>query len=76
MANGTPAPGWAVEHQIETTDLDPSGRAVAGIRVSFVTSHGIHQSVFVSKAAYSEANVRSLIQAAVAKIDAIQNLSG
>lgn len=80
MTHEPKAPGgdksWTVEYQQETVDLDSGGRAVQGVKVGFVTGHGVHASVFVPKATYNAHSVRQAILAAVEHIDAVHNLQG
>jgi hypothetical protein len=71
-----PAHTWQVEGQVEAIDADASGRAVQGVRIQFVTSHGVHASVFVPQARYSADYVRGLIESKAREIDAVHNLKG
>ncbi len=72
-------PGWAVETQRATTELDPAtGKAVKGMAVGFVTPLGNHGEVFIPQNAYAMGPdaVKPLIAAAVANMDAIHQLGG
>lgn len=72
-------PGWSVETQRATTELDPAtGRAVKGIAVGFVTAKGLHGEVFVPLATYNlgTERVKPLIAEAVKNMDSIHGLSG
>lgn len=58
-----PQTGARVTTQVETTEIDPSGRAVRGVRVSFVLPNGSGGSVFLSDADYTIPNVRAAVAA-------------
>lgn len=66
---------WAVESQVEDTVVDASGRVVRGIRVGFVTGHGVHGSVFVPVETYSADVVKAKIAAVAADLDAVSTLT-
>jgi hypothetical protein len=61
MSPNAPVTGWTVESQMETVGLDPTGRAVEGVKVFFVTGPGVRASVFVPKDKYTPDNVRAAI---------------
>jgi hypothetical protein len=61
MSPNAPVTGWTVESQMETTGLDPAGRAVEGLKVYFITGQGTRASVFVPKDKYNPENVRAAI---------------
>jgi hypothetical protein len=72
-------PGWTVETQRATTELDPAtGRAVKGTAVGFVTAKGLHGEIFIPQAVYmlGPDRVKPLIAAAVSNMDSIHGLSG
>lgn len=75
MANA-PTTGWHVESQVETMGLDPSGKAVEGVKVGFQTGKGVHASVFIPKDRYTPDNVRAAIAASAAAIDQVHSFSG
>lgn len=71
----TPAPaGWFVTGQTEDTQVTPDGRVEAGVKVLFRTAAGVDSSVFVPNSAYNAENVRTLIAARVATIEAVHAL--
>lgn len=67
---------WKVEYQTETVGLGSDGRPTEGVKVGFVTSHGVHGSIFLPKARYNANAAKAAIQEQVAHIDAIHSLSG
>lgn len=71
-----PQTGWTVEFQQETVDLGPDGRAVAGVKIGFVTAAGVHASVFLPKSRYSIDNARAAIADAALQIDTVHKLTG
>lgn len=75
MASAVPYT-WKVEYQQETVDLGPDGKAVAGVKVGYVTNHGVHASVFVPKAGFSADAVKAAIAAAYKHLDDVHKLSG
>lgn len=68
--------GWKIEYQQPTVEVDGSGKPVSGMRVAFVTGKGVHAWVFVPQNQYSVDNVRALVSARVAEIDAVHALTG
>ena len=66
--------GWNVTSQQETTDLDPQGRAVRGVRVMFTTDKGIHASVFLPASMYNPANVKAAIMGYVQQLHEVADL--
>lgn len=75
MPSGAPVASWSVTGQMETTQLDSTGQATAGVRVFFRTGLGNTGSVFVPRSSYSPDNVRGMIADAAAAADAIGQLS-
>lgn len=73
--SGAPVASWSVTGQMETTQLDSTGQATAGVRVFFRTGLGNTGSVFVPRASYAPDNVRGLVAAAAAAADAIGALT-
>jgi hypothetical protein len=70
-------PGWAVENQAPSSQLDPNtNRVVRGMEIYFVTPLGNHGSVFVDQQTYNAGPpaVKPLIQKAVDNMDAIHQL--
>lgn len=67
---------WKVEYQTETVGLGSDGRPVEGVKVGFVTSGGVHGSVFVAKANYNANAVKAAIHEQVEHIEAIHKLTG
>jgi hypothetical protein len=68
--------GWSIESQHQTVGTGPDGRAVEGVRVSFVTSLGQHGSVFLPAVRYNKANVAAAVAAAAVQLDEILGLKG
>lgn len=75
-ANPASSTGWKVVGQTETMGLDPLGKAVDGIRVTFQTTRGITGTVFVPKDRYTPDNVTAAIKAAVGTLHTVADLSG
>jgi len=71
-----PVTGWSVESQMETTGLDPGGRAVEGVKVSFVTGRGVRASVFIPKDRYTPDNVRAAIADYAGRLEAVHTSKG
>ena len=67
---------WTVTGQMDTTTIDATGRAVAGVMVSFTTPAGDSGAVFVPHSAFNAANVRAAILAKVTTMDAVSQLNG
>jgi hypothetical protein len=68
---------WTVTSQTETMDLDQTGNAVPGWKISFMTASGQSGSVFVPNTVYSNVDVvKKMISDRVATITAIAGLTG
>ena len=67
---------WKVEYQTETVGLGSDGRPVEGVKVGFVTSGGVHGSVFIPKAQFNANKVKAAIIEQVTHHDAVSGLSG
>lgn len=70
-----PAPTWHVIGQVERTQIDPTGRPVQGMTVSFQTGSGTQGSVFLPLPLYTPDNVRKAISEAASGIEAVAGLS-
>lgn len=70
------SPGWTVTGQSEQTIIDPSGRAVNVMQVSFQLPDGTAGTVNVPLAGYTVDNVRAAIAAKAATLAAVSGLSG
>lgn len=68
-------PAWSVTTQTETMGLGPNGLATKGVSVGFSTPDGTVGSVFVPEAQYNPDNVRALIVARVATLEAVKGLT-
>lgn len=75
MPNASDLTSWKVTGQNESTQVQQSGPPVPGVRVFFQTGQGHTGSVFVPQAQYTVTNVRALVNAAAAKMDAVGSLS-
>ena len=75
-ALNAPQSGWSIEYQQETVELGPDGRAVAGVKIGYVTGLGVHASVFVPKAKYTPENVKAAIADAAYRVDQVHKLTG
>jgi hypothetical protein len=73
MANSS---GWHVVGQQETMGLDPMGRAVDGVKVTFQTDRGLTGTVFVPRDRYNPDNVKAAILQAVGSLHTVQDLRG
>lgn len=73
---GSSVSRWAVDNQIETIGLDPTGKPVEGIKVLFHTDKVAAASVFIPRAGYNAEKVRAAIMEYLAHLDAVHNLSG
>lgn len=62
--------------QQERTELDASGTAVRGYRVSFTTESGVSGSVFVPASRYTVANVKAEVMAAAHQLEQVAKLAG
>jgi len=72
-------PGWSVETQRATTELDPAtGKAVKGMAIGFLTPLGNHGEVFIPQDTYQRGPdaIKPLVAAAVANMDAVHQLTG
>jgi len=68
--------GWTVTSQQETFGEGPTGTAVPGVRVFFLTNRGIAGSVFVPRNLYNSDNVKSAINEYVQRLHAVDSLTG
>lgn len=72
--NGQPL--WTVSGQRQDIRSDPNGRLVRGIVVSFTTNRGIAGEVFVPQVNYTPDYVGQAINAQVATMHQIADLTG
>lgn len=70
------ANGWHVTGQVERQVMGPSGQFVPSIDVHFQTSTGVAGTITVPKQQYNVDNVKERIDAYVAHLDAVSDLSG
>jgi hypothetical protein len=70
------AAGWRVTGQVERQMMGPSGQFTPSIEVHFVTDAGTTGSVTVPKTVYNGDEVKRRIEAYVAHIGAVENLTG
>jgi hypothetical protein len=68
------AEGWKVTGQRQTIGQTADGAFGDVVEVTYTTDHGYTGRVQVPKAQYTADNVRRLIAAEVATIDAVHNL--
>jgi hypothetical protein len=66
---------WKTESQTEGFGPGPDGKIIEGVRVGLVTAHGVHGSIFVPKAGYSAAMVKSAAEAWYAQVDGVAKLT-
>lgn len=76
MPNPADLTSWQVTGQTEYTQVNATGPPVNGVKVFYQTGQGHTGSVFVPYSQYNTQNVRSLVSAAAAQMDAIGQLSG
>ena len=71
------APGitWQVISQQETSQIGPTGQFVSGVKVMFRTGSGAEGSVFVPWTSYSPGQVKDLIAARAADVEAVAGLT-
>lgn len=72
----TPAPAWNVTAQVPATMPGPNGKFQKGVNISFVTTKGFAGEVFVPDTMYEVEQVRQIIAAQAAKLDAVGGLTG
>lgn len=75
MPNASDATSWKVTGQLETTRVQQTGPPVQGMQVFYQTGKGHSGSVFVPQSQYNAHNVRALVAAAAANMDAVGMLS-
>lgn len=75
MPNPSDLTTWKVTGQAEYTQPQVTGPPVNGVKVFYQTGQGHAGSVFVPYSQYSAQNVRQLVQAAAARMDAVGLLS-
>ena len=63
--------GGSITGQVQTTEIGPGNRPVAGIRVYFKTGKGADGSVFVPEDRYTAANVLAAVRAAANAMDEV-----
>lgn len=73
---GTSSATWTVTSQQETVDRGPDGQIVNGYRVYFTTPSGVTGSIFVPRPRYNVANVKALLAAHVAELEAVSGSTG
>lgn len=74
----TPAGGssWRITAQNQASEPNGMGQFVKGVNVAFVTDLGSGGSVFVPEAQYTVDNVKALVAAKAAEMDAVARLTG
>lgn len=75
MTNPADQPTWRVDSQSPTTRVSPTGQVEDGYDIAFTTGLGQPGTVFVANARYTPANVKAVIAARAAQIDAIATLA-
>lgn len=70
-----PVTSWQVTSQTERTDIASDGTPVRGMAVYYTTGAGHAGSVFVPASQYTPDNVRAMIAAAAARLDAVGALT-
>jgi hypothetical protein len=68
-------PAWSVTTQSEGMGIGANGLATRGVTVGFTTPDGTAGSVFVPESQYNADNVRALIVARVATLEAVKGLA-
>lgn len=76
MAKPPAGTTWSVTGQTEQTQIAQGGSPVRGVQVFFTTGAGHQGSVFVPYAQYTLDNVRQMVSAAAAQMDAVGGLAG
>lgn len=66
---------WRVTGQVERTQIDPTGRPVQGMTVTFQTGSGTTGSVWLPLPLYTPDNVRKAIGEAASGIEAVAGLT-
>lgn len=70
-----PAVTWSITAQQYATQPGPAGQFVKGYLVSYVTGSGQQGQVFVPQTAYNPANVKELVSADAATMEAVAGLT-
>lgn len=71
-----PPGGWTVTGQRQTQQLLPgSQNFVQGVDVTFITGYGVTASIFVPYSQATPDQIKALISARVAQLDAISTLT-
>lgn len=79
MSNPTPSGGPVTYHvtgQIEGTGRNNAGAFIPGVTVTFAMSNGHGGTVFIPQDRYDAANVKAAIEARVAQIRDVGNITG
>ena len=71
----SPGPDWAVIQNVESTGKDSTGSYVKGRSVTFQLASGTAGTVFVPDAALTPDSVKAAINAAAARIAAVDGLT-
>lgn len=67
---------YKYEFQTETVGLGPDGRPTEGVKVGFVTSAGVHFTVFIPKAQFNANKVKAAADEQYAHIEAVHKIGG
>ena len=71
-----PTPTWTIEYQTPTVGIGDDGKATEGWKIGFVTHHGVHGFVFVSRRDFNANKVKAAIAEQYAHIEAVHKLTG
>jgi hypothetical protein len=76
MPEPSAQPQWEVIGQREEIRVGPSGQLVHGVVVQFRTASGAVGTVFVPETAYTVEEVRRIVAAKAAEVEAVARLKG